>query len=252
MTQDNTLRAKALKQISAQMPSQNQALLNQQQQAAQVQARTSLAQAQPGQTSARAVQGFAGQTAQNMGQNLVQNAVNQAQQNKQVQGMALQQQGASQAQQLGERQNRLGQQALQNENKLFQLDSRAKDELFNKRYNIDQKKLEQGFMNEMQLLDWAVTNAQSQEQFETYKQQVEQDTDRALRFMEHSYDMLLQDLNQKFASAEQKKDFQSMRNIEYIKASVERDKKRAENRAANTKAVIGGAAKVAKIAIGAM
>lgn len=238
-------RIKDLKRISAAMPTQNQAMVNQQNQAAQVQAQANLAAAQPMQTSARTVQQFAGQTAGTMGQNTVKAAENTATGNAKTQAQALVEQGIAQTKAVGSRGDRLDKERLANEQKLFNLSFKAKDDIYNQRYKLDENKINQGYMNNIQLLDWAATQAQSDEQFKQYVQQIQQDTDRANQFQMNVYERINQDLDQQWKLADQKQDQVAKRNIENIKKDLAERSAKAARDSANTKAVISAVGTIA-------
>lgn len=145
------------------------------------------------------------------------------------------------------------QQEMDNVQKLASLSEDAKKQLYDDQMQFQKDEQGRTMLNTMQLLDYNKLKAQNDEQYKNNVQAAQQVQQRSMQAMDTAYKKVLEDLNQKYAVAEQQKDQRAMKQIAQMRADAqaaqERDQNRAKNNAAAMQAGVTVAATVASAVI---
>jgi hypothetical protein len=123
-----------------------------------------------------------------------------------------------------------------------------KKELYDDHMKFQKDELGRTKFNEVQMADYAKSNAKSQEEYNNYAQRAEILSKRKMQALEHAHKLIMEDLNQKHLMAEKNKDQEAIIEIELMKKganeAMAREAARAANKAAAWKTggmIVGGA-----------
>lgn len=231
----DSVRSKALQNISNALPVANAQVAAGQNAARQMQIQSAVRGAPAGAGTATA-QTTGAAVAENAGQQAIQSAGQAVQQQGQVGQLGIaeqarQNQGEVQSLASGAKENEIA-----NVERLAAIDSRAKDELYDKQMNFAQDENGRTLFNEQQLADYARISARSDQEYQNYAQAAKQASDRKLQMMETAFHKIEADLNYKYAQAKQAGDQAAQQQIAQQQAEnaarMEREKARASNSAA--------------------
>jgi hypothetical protein len=196
---DPTNKLTALQQLSQQIPVASSRAAQQQQAARDIQLQQAVAKAPvtaPVQQTAAQVGAAQAQTA---GQQAVQAATSQIQQQGQIaqQGQAVQQMADRKDLAQSEMGLRSEQQGI--DNQLAQISLQGKQELFDKNIKLERDELGRAMLNQDQLDDYVLSKARTEQDWANYQQQVEQAYKRKQQFTDYSMNKLSQELQQQAA-----------------------------------------------------
>jgi hypothetical protein len=232
-TQSN--RSRQLSSFAGSMPVANQRVADslQANRMMSLQQAVSQATAQPNRAQ---VQQAGAQQAQAAGQIQVQQAQANQQGAAQAANMELEQKQMEAREALANRQLALQKKQRDGLSKLSALDSRLKDELWDKQLRFEQDELGRQTFNERQLMDYKLSQVKSEEDWANYEQEVRQVSDRRMQLLKTAYSQVQQQLKQASQANEQELDqAQKVRLIEAkraIEEKIRREKARQANRAA--------------------
>jgi hypothetical protein len=193
---DPTNKLTALQQLSQQIPVASSRAAQQQQAARDIQLQQAVAKA----PTTAPVQQTAAQVgaaqAQTTGQQAVQAATNQIQQQGQIaqQGQAVQQMADRKDLAQSEMGLRNEQQSI--DNRLAQISLQGKQELFDKNIKFERDEIGRAMLNQDQLDDYVLSKARTEQDWANYQQQVEQAYKRKQQFTDYSMNKLSQELQQ--------------------------------------------------------
>lgn len=225
-------RLKALQNLSNALPVANSRVAQGQQAARDIQLQQAVKAAPQGQNTTQAAQQTGAAAAQQAGQENVQRAQNMIQQQGQIGQLALGEQSQANQQNLAGQQLAAGEQQMNNVQRLAAISENAKQELYDKQMKFDKDEAGRTLFNEMQLLDYAKANAQTDEQYKNYAQEAQQLSNRNMQFMEAAFNKVMEDLNYQQKLAEQAKDNTAMMEIQAAKAAMQ-DRMNGERTTAN-------------------
>jgi hypothetical protein len=228
-------KLKALKAIGSQLPTTN----------SQIAARTGYnTQAQIGQAiqqnipTNQAASLVAAQSTAAQGQQQVQQTQQQTQQNQQIGQIAMQDQQMTAQNQQFQRNMRTDKDRLQSESRLAQLNQTLKGELIDEQLQFQRDEAGRVFLNERQLMDFAVLQAEDKEQLMDYEQTARQASDRTLQLMEIMHKRLTQELQLDFEQREQRLSLESRRSIIEKQHELEKQYLKKKAKAANITGVL--------------
>ena len=138
---------------------------------------------------------------------------------------------------------RLGRQSIASQaeqqqltNRLAGIDEKAKQELFDRRLQLNQDAAGRKFMNERQLADWTIMKAKSEEDWRNYTQKAEQYATRRLSMMEVAQQRILQKIGQDYRSGKQKLDSEQSKRLraaaDALNARIAKEKEKVAKRKA--------------------
>lgn len=247
-----TPRMQALRNLSNQLPVANSQLAQGQQAARNIQLQQAVKAAPTTANTTQTAQQTGAAVAENAGKQLIQNAGQAIQQNGQV-GSVINQEQAQQAQARTQGlQSSAREQAMDNVQRLAQVSEDAKKELYDKQMKFQKDEQGRTVLNERQLADYARVSAQNEQQYAQYAQSAQQINQRNLQAMENAYNLVKEDLVQKYAQAEQAKDQTTMREIAQMRIDADARIQQERNRADNNSAAWGAGGSVLGTAAGAV
>lgn len=230
------------------LPGANQKIAQGQQAARQVQLQEQIKNVPQGMGGPGLAQKMGAQQAQQAGQIQLGAKKQQMAQAQQIGQMGLQQMGREQRQTGFEQQLTLSDKQREFANKLNRLDSRLKNQLLDNQLEFRKDKANQTLLNERQMLDYALMNAKSNEDFENYRQAAQQASKKELLMLEVANQKITQALNQGYIEGKGKLDRNLQKELRQRKKDIEdrirREKEEAKNRAMMWSAggaIIGGA-----------
>lgn len=223
-----TNRAKQLESLASQMPGANQQIAQGLQQARQMQMQEQIKGMQAP-VGPMAAQQMGAQQAQQAGAINVQAA--QQLQNQQVQAgqMGLQQQARTQRKEAFSDQIQLSQKQQEYANALNQLGNETRNELLDNQLRFQKDEAGRALMNDRQMLDYALTQAKSEEEFLQWSQGIQQVHERKIQSMEHASRILEEVLRKGHLKNKQQLD-QAQRK-EILQKKIAMDKQIARERA---------------------
>lgn len=247
-----TPRMAALQTLQNQLPVASQRVAQGIQAARDIQLQQAVAKAPTGAAIAPAAQQTAAAATAQTGSQQVEQAKQMVQQAGQLGQLQLGEQQMAAQQKIAGAQQAARQQEMTSAERLGRLDMSAKQELYDKQLQFQKDEAGRTLFNQRQLADYAIQNAQSDEEFKNWSQQAQQLNKRELQAMETAYNLITEDLKQRWALAEQKKDQAAKEEIARIEASVRAamEKKRAQ--AANNASMWSSIGTVAGAGIGAV
>lgn len=232
-----TNRAKKLEKLAMSLPQGNQQIAQGQQAARQIQLQEQIKQA-PQAMGPAAAQQMGAQQAQQAGA-IQLGAQQKGQQQAQLMGqMGLEQKAREQRQAGHEQQLSLNEQQMDFANKINKLDTKLKNQLLDEQLVFQKDQANQGYLNERQLLDYAMTKARSREDFLNYQQQVEQVSSREIQMMEAAAKKLGQAIEQGYISKKRGLDNELKKDLIQKKRAIERRIAERKRAAANRHAMI--------------
>lgn len=234
--QGESARMKALKTLANQLPVANSRVATGMQAARDLQLQNAAAAA-PATMSSGAIQQAGAQQAATAGQQQVAQAQNNLEQQTQVGQLGLNQQKAESQNTLGQLQMGQKNEELGNLQRLGSIDEQAKQELYDTQMQFAKDESGRTLFNQRQLLDYAASKAQGDEQFKNYTQQAQQLNARKMQLMETAYNKVTADLDSQFKQAEQGKDQKAMQEIKQRKQDLSRQMTAEKNKAANNTAM---------------
>lgn len=243
-----TTRARQLEKLAMSLPQENQQMAQAQQQARMTQLQEQVRQAGPG-LGPRAAQELGAQQAAQAGQ-IQLGAAQQTQQQQQLLGQealaerAREQRGAGFAQQIA-----LGEQQREAADRLARIDRTLKSRLLDDQLQFRRDQAGQALLNERQMADWAVSKAQSAEEYASYAQAAQQVYERELQMLETANKKITQVLQQNYIKEGKPLDRQLRMKLAQQKKQLELEIQKKQNKAANNAAmwqaggtIVGGVA----------
>lgn len=233
-----TERADQLNQLSKSLPGANQQVQKGLDEARRIQLLQNISQMAGGGQIAgpQAAQQLGAQQAQQQAGNAIQGMQNQQNQNVQLGQMALQQQGRQQRQNEFNQKIELNQQDRAAADKLFRLDSRMKSKLLDESMKFDKDKAGRTIFNQQQLADYAITKAQSAEDFQNYANEVEKVYSRKQMILDHIERSLNQALDNNQLAANKQLDQGSREKITKFLTEVKKEARDNAVESANSQA----------------
>lgn len=229
-------RLEQLQQIGQQLPVANQRIASQQAAARNIQMQQQLG-------------GMSANTgvpqAQQLGANVTAQAGNQALQNQQVQQqqmgqvakMGLQEQQSLNQQDLASKQMQAEADSRKLDMQVSRLSADQKAQLFDNRMKFNYDKANQSYMDARQLSDWTRLNAQNEQQFENYKQQMDQAQSRELYTLQVASDKISQEMEQQSKLGIQQGSFATRERLLQAKFDLDKQIQDKKNKAANNRAM---------------
>jgi len=118
--------------------------------------------------------------------------------------------------------------------KLSLVGRQYKNELLDEQLTFQRDQAGTALFNERQLMDWAVTKAESREDLMEYMQVAEQAHERKLKLLEHTHKLLQQTLQQGYIKKNQPLDQETKKIIQQRMNDTEQAISQAQAQAANT------------------
>lgn len=196
----------ALQQLSNQLPIANARVAQQQQASRDLQLQQAVAAAPAKAPVAEAAQQAGGIQAQNAGQQMVQTAQQNVQQQQNLGQAGLTEQGNEQKLALGSQQLGANESAQANVQKLAQLNSTAKQEMYDAKMQFQTNQAGQVVLNQRQLDDFAALQAKNSQDWQSYQDQVSDVTKMKSQLLTQSYAVLSQQLQSNDQQMNQLKD----------------------------------------------
>ena len=243
-------RSRQLQTLAQGMPVANQAVADQLQQGRQTQLQAAISSAPTGVSTRQAAQQVGAQQAQQAGQ--IQTGIMEQDLKQQAQlgqlGLAEQAQTAQKG--LADRQLGLQQKQRELTGKLTAIDSRLKNELFDKQLSFQRDDMGRTLYNDRQLLDYKLMTAKSDEDLSNYEQKVSQLSKRKLQILEAAYKKIAQTLEQQFTKGQQKLDQAQKKRLVLAEAAMKEKIAREKANAANRGSMFSSAGTIAGAAVG--
>lgn len=226
-------RMQQLQAFQKQMPIANQRTADQLQAGRMVGLQQAVASATA--ATPQAAQQIGAQSATAAGQVAVQSAQTAQQQQKQLGAAALQQQAADSREELNSRQLGLAQKSRALSNQLASLDSRLKNELWDKQMKFQQDELGRQQFNERQLFDYQLSKVKNEEEWLNFEQDVRQVSERRMQMLKTAQAKLEQTLKNDFQKGQQELDQEQRKRLIEAKRALEQkiaeERRRQSNRA---------------------
>jgi hypothetical protein len=240
----------ALQNLQNQIPVANQKMAAGMKAARDIQIQQAVAKAPVGGAIAPAAQQTAAAVATQAGQQAAQQGQQAVQQAGQVGQLQLGEQQLTAQREVSGAQQAARQQEMTNIDRLGKLDMAAKKELYDNEMQFRKDEAGRTLFNQRQLADYMVQNAESDEQLKNFSQKAQQLNKRNLQAMETAYGLIMEDLKQKFALAEQAKDQEAKKKIIELRAAAEARMRKKQADAANNAAIWSTVTGVAGAAVG--
>lgn len=231
-----TTRMTALQNLQNQLPAASQKIASGIQAARDIQLQQAVAKAPTGGAIAPAAQQTAAAVTAQTGAQQVEAAKQMVQQAGQLGQLKLGEQQMAAQQKVAQQQQAARQQEITNAERLGRLDLSAKKELYDSEIQFKKDEAGRTLFNDRQLADYAIRNARSEEEYRKYAQDAQLLAKRDLQATEIAFSMVMEDLKQRWAVAEQRKDQAAKEEIARIeaaaKAAMEKKRAKAANKAA--------------------
>lgn len=250
--QTESPRQSKLKQLAANLPVASSRIAASQKAARDMQVQNAVKSAPQSAPITSAAQTTGASVAQTAGTQQLQQNEQTAQAANQVGQLGQAEAVQQTASRIGDLQAGQRNQELDNLERFAALNRDAKEELYDKQMVFERDELGRQKMNDIQLADYTRANAASNEAFEQRSQQAKQAAARQLQMMETAHRLILADLDQKYAVADQAADQQAKIDIANAKKAAEEAMTRAKNKAANKSAAWGAAGSIAGGVAGAV
>lgn len=176
---------------------------------------------------------------QQAGQQAIQQQAQDANLAKGQTGLQLQQQGLQNQQNIFNQEQALQQSALKLDQQLFDISEDAANEEAQLRNDFSNRVAQTGYLQDVELLDWALLNSQNEEQFKGKIQEIEQAHAKKTTLINHSYKLIMQDLKQKQAAASQDRKQELSIQLQQIEDAWNKEKAKQAAEAANRSAMAG-------------
>lgn len=229
-----TPRMTALQNLQKQLPVASQKVAQGIQTARDIQLQQAVAKAPTGAAIAPMAQQTAGAATTQTGTQQVEAAKQTAQQAGQVGQLQVGEQQLAAQQQIAQQQQAARQQEMNAAERFAKLDLSAKQELYDAETRFKKDEAGRTLFNERQLADYAVQNARSEQDYKNLALKAELLNKRKLQAMETAFNIVEEDLKQKFYMAESEKNFAKAQQIAAIRADIERQKEKARAKARNS------------------
>ena len=128
---------------------------------------------------------------------------------------------------------------------LNRIGSDVKNKIFDARMAFDRDEMGRKFTNERQLADYAISNAQTEQQSRERLQLMQQQSHRKTQLLQTAYRKISQTLEREMKKSEQDKDFKSLEKLQRAKGAAERALMRQQNNDKMKGAIIEAGVKVA-------
>lgn len=244
-------KLKALQNLAGQIPVANQKLAQGQAAARDIQLQSSVKAAPQATQIAPAAAAVGTAQATTAATQMVDAAKSSQAQLGQVAQVGLAQQGQEQQAATSSLQAGAKQQEQDQVARLGKISMEAKNEIFDKQLAFKKDEAGRALFNTRQLMDYAVTNAKSNEDFARYKQKAEQVQKRTTEAMSHAFKLVQQDLDRQQALAEQSKDQVSAKKIAdriaVTQGQMQRAKQRKDNHDQEVNGIIQGVSAVIQV-----
>jgi hypothetical protein len=245
-------RMTALQNLQNQLPAASSRVAQGLQAARDIQLQQAVAKAPTPAAIAPVAQQTAAAATQQMGQQQVGQAEQMVQQAGRLGQLQLGEQQMAAQKSIFGAQQAAQKQELDNVQRLAQLDMSAKKELYDNEIQFKRDEAGRTLFNQRQLADYARQNAVSDEQYKNYAQQADQLNRRKLQAMETAYNLVMEDLKQRWAMAEQVKDQKAKEQIVNIENAIKKRMAKARAKAANNAAMWQAGGMIVGAAIGTM
>lgn len=244
-----TPRMTALQNLQNQLPAASQKIASGIQAARDIQLQQAVARAPTGAAIAPAAQQTAAAATAQTGAQQVDAAKQMVQQAGQLGQLKLGEQQMAAQQKVAQQQQAARQQEITNAERLGRLDLAAKKELYDSEIQFKKDESGRTLFNERQLADYAIRNARSEEEFKKYAQDAQILAKRDLQATETAFNLIMEDLKQRWSLAEQRQDQAAKEEIARIEreARLAMEKKRAK--AASKAAMWQAGGQLATVAI---
>lgn len=240
----------ALQNLQKQLPVASEKLAKGMQAARDIQLQQAVARAPTGAAVAPTAQQTAAAATAQTGEQQIGQAQQMVQQAGQIGQLQLGEQQMAAQQKIAGAQQAARQQEMTNVERLGRLDLAAKKELYDKQLEFQKDEAGRTLFNQRQLADYALQNAQSDEQFKDWAQKAEQLNKRNLQALEASYALIIEDLNYRWQLAEQANDQRTKVEIQKMKAAAEEAMRRKQAKAANMTSMWGAIGTVGGAVVG--
>lgn len=244
-----TPRMTALQNLQNQLPAASQKIASGIQAARDIQLQQAVARAPTGAAIAPAAQQTAAAATAQTGAQQVDAAKQMVQQAGQLGQLKLGEQQMAAQQKVAQQQQAARQQEITNAERLGRLDLAAKKELYDSEIQFKKDETGRTLFNERQLADYALRNARSEEEYKKYAQDAQILAKRDLQATETAFNLIMEDLKQRWSIAEQRQDQAAKEEIARIEreARLAMEKKRAK--AASKAAMWQAGGQLATVAI---
>jgi hypothetical protein len=224
-----------LKKLAGGMPVANQRIATGLQEAQATQLQAAIGQAKPG-AGVQQAQQIGAQVAAQSGQAQLQAGQSTQQQMSQLGQVGLQAQAQQNVQQMGRQQSAQQGRERNQTARLNALDNQLKRDLLDKQLQFNRDERGRLLLNDRQLADIAVLNAQDEQQFEMYKQKAEQIQKRKLQAMEYAAKLLENTMQSGYDASGKRLDQQSRlkikQDVDAANRAIAREQRKRANRAA--------------------
>lgn len=142
------------------------------------------------------------------------------------------------------------QKQLNRKNTLSQLDQSMSNELLDATMDLREQKANTVFNNERQMMDWAASQARSQEEFNNWAQESQQFSQKKIQMVEGAFKMARQALEFEYreADGERKREIQTQ--LDQINRAHEKAKRDAEKKAKKSSGLLSFATSAVTAAVG--
>lgn len=245
----DTDKLTALQTLSNQLPVASQKIAAGQQAAQQMQLQNAIKAAPAGGAVTPEAQSIGASAAANTGANQVEAAKQNLAQQGQVGQIGLATENQANQAQVASQQQGAVQSQMDQAQQFAQLNEGLKKQLYDNNMQFQKDELGRTEFNEAQLADYARLKATSDEQLKDYQQSATQASQRRMQMVTKAHDLVMEDLQNKYAQAKQSGDQAAMREVKQQQIDNDNAMQREKNRDAASAAVwsaggtlIGGAA----------
>lgn len=246
-----TPKMRALRNLSAQFPVANQQVANQQTAGRDLQLQSAVARVPASNVGAAPTTQLGAGMAQQAGQQQVQGVQQGVQQQQQVAQLGAQQINQENQARTAGLQSGLAEQKMDAATRLANLDSKLKQDLYDKQMSFEKDELGRSVMNQRQLADYALLSAKSGEELSNYSQKVEQANKRKLSLLENDAKLVREQLIFEQNKKSQERNNDRVRELGEIEAYMNNTIQDAKSKAAKDAAIWSSLGTMAGIGVGA-
>lgn len=148
---------------------------------------------------------------------------------------------------LAEQQSAMSQKSIDFANRLAKLDENTKDQLLDQQISFQKDKRGKAFLNDRQLMDYAVTHAKNSQDFQNYAESIQRASQRQISMWETASKKLGAELERQQALGDQAQNAQLKKELAQLKIEADKKAADAKRKAANrgsmfsTVGTVGGA-----------
>jgi hypothetical protein len=231
-----TTRMRAIQNLANQLPVASRRVAAGQKAARDIQLQQAVARAPSTAPITETAQTTGAAAAQQAGQQAVEQAGRQVEQAGRIGQAGLAEQelatrGALAQQRLGVREEKMN-----NAQRLEALSQGSRRELIDGQMRLERDETGAVRLNTIQMADYVRKNARSNEQFKNYAQAVDIATKRSIQVWQHAYNVLEENLQQKYTIAKQRGDHKVAAEIASIRKAAAEQMQKKKNNAANSQA----------------